>query len=90
MLQNFRPTAPDLQYLDRSIEQVEEDVKIMLTPAEIVSLRLGQTLHEGLQIIKQKEVSLGDILPARAQLRRAVRQVFEQIAYHDHYGTASV
>lgn len=56
LLQNFRPNSPDLQYLDRSIEQVEADVKIMLSPKEIVSLRVGQSLQEGLQIIKQREV----------------------------------
>ena len=51
LLQNFRPSAPDLQYLDRSIEQIEADVRIMLTPDKIISLRVDQTLHEGLQII---------------------------------------
>lgn len=57
LLQNFRPSAPDLQYLDRSIEQVEADVKIMLTPQEIVSLRTTQTLHEGLQTIKDRQAT---------------------------------
>lgn len=56
LLQNFRPSAPDLQYLDRSIEQIEAEAKIMLMPEKIVSIRVSNTLHEGLQIIKNKEV----------------------------------
>ena len=90
LLQNFRPSAPDLQYLDRSIEQVEADVKIMLTPQEIWSIKVTQTLHEGLQTIKDRQVVLTDIVPACGGRPRKVREVPKQIAHYGDNGTSHV
>lgn len=64
LLQNFRPTSPDLQYLDETINEIEKDVKIMVKGNEVMFLRENQTVYEGLLMIKQQEVGLKDFFPA--------------------------
>ena len=90
LLQNFRPTSPDLQYLDESINEIEKDVKIMVKGSEVLFLREDQTVYEGLLMIKQQQVCLVDFLPASAQWREQVRWVSQQIAHNDHNGPSSL